>query len=387
MEDYYFFMKYNVLGETGIRVSEIGFGAEWLPQHNQEEITEILDFSLRSGINFIDIWMSEPDVRSKIGVAIEGCRDEWVIQGHVGSTWQNNQYVRTREMDKVKEAFEDLLTRLRTDYIDFGMIHFVDELSDYHEIMDGEFLEHVKELKSDGFIRHIGLSTHNPNVGKLAVESGEIELIMFSINPAYDMLPPISDVMAYSEDNTYSGDLSGIAVERSELYQLCESSNIPLIAMKGFAGGRLLSSDLSPFGTSLSPIQCIHYALSRPGASSIMVGLDNISEVKDSLAYELASDEEKDFGSILANAPKHSFHGQCTYCGHCAPCSANIDIAIVNKFYDLAVLHDNIPDSVRAHYNNLSFNADDCTQCGDCEKRCPFNVPVMEIMEKAKKLF
>ena len=155
-------MKYRTLGKTGLSVSEIGLGAEWLERHNAQEVKEIIDRCEEAGINILDCWMSEPNVRSNIGKAIAGKRDRWIIQGHIGSTWQDGQYVRTRQMDKAKEAFEDLLARLGTDYIDLGMIHFVDEVREFHQIMDGEFLEYVLKLKQDGVIRHIGMSTHNP---------------------------------------------------------------------------------------------------------------------------------------------------------------------------------------------------------------------------------
>ena len=161
-------MRYRALGNTGLMVSEIGLGAEWLERHNAEEVKAVIDCCEAQGINILDCWMSEPNVRSNIGAAIAGKRERWIIQGHFGSTWQNGQYVRTREMDKVQPAFEDLLNRLGTDYIDLGMIHFVDEEAEFHRIMEGEFLAYVKEQKARGVIRHIGLSTHNPKVGILA---------------------------------------------------------------------------------------------------------------------------------------------------------------------------------------------------------------------------
>ena len=161
-------MRYRALGKTGLTVSEIGLGGEWLERHNAEEVKAVIDCCEAQGINILDCWMSEPNVRSNIGAAIAGKRERWIIQGHFGSTWQNGQYVRTREMDKVQPAFEDLLNRLGTDYIDLGMIHFVDEEAEFHRIMEGEFLAYVKEQKARGVIRHIGLSTHNPKVGILA---------------------------------------------------------------------------------------------------------------------------------------------------------------------------------------------------------------------------
>ena len=113
-------MKYRTLGKTGLKVSEIGLGGEWLERHNTEEVKEIIDVCQKEGINILDCWMSEPNVRSNIGNAIKDCRDKWIIQGHIGSTWQNGQYERTRELDKVDEAFRDLLTRMQTDYIDLA---------------------------------------------------------------------------------------------------------------------------------------------------------------------------------------------------------------------------------------------------------------------------
>ena len=379
-------MKYRMLGKTGLSVSEIGLGAEWLERHTAQEVKAIIDHCEATGINILDCWMSEPNVRSNIGAAISGKREHWVIQGHIGSTWQNGQYVRTRQMDKVREAFQDLLARLRTEYIDLGMIHFVDEIQEFHRIMEGEFLEYVRQLKKDGVIRHIGMSTHNPQVAKLAAQSGMIEMILFSINPAFDLLPA-SENMEDNFQDQYDESLQGINPEREELYKICEQNQVGITVMKGYAGGRLFSAQTSPFHVALTPVQCIHYALTRPAVASIMVGYDSIDHVDAAVAYETATDEEKDYASVLAKAPRHAYYGQCTYCGHCAPCPVGIDIAMVNKLYDLAVMQDEIPGTLRAHYNQLSANAKDCIGCKGCETRCPFGVAVASRMEKAAKLF
>ncbi|MDO5423752.1 MAG: aldo/keto reductase [Eubacteriales bacterium] len=380
-------MRYRALGNTGLKVSEIGLGGEWLERHNTEEVKEVIDCCAANGINILDCWMSEPNVRSNIGKAIKGSREKWIIQGHIGSTWQNGQYVRTRDLEKVKEAFEDLLTRMQTDYIDLGMIHFVDEAAEFDRIMNGEFLAYVKGLKEKGVIRHIGMSTHNPAVGKLAALSGEIEMILFSVNPAFDLLPASEDMNRYFAEDSYEAQLGGIAPEREELYRICEQRGVGITVMKGYAGGRLFSAETSPFGVALTPVQCLHYALTRPAVASIMVGYDTPAHVEAAVAYETASEEEKDYASVLAGAPRHAYSGQCTYCGHCAPCPQKIDIAMVNKLYDLAVMQEEVPATVAAHYAQLAANAKDCIGCGGCEKRCPFGVPVVERMEKAKKLF
>ena len=168
-------MKKRKLGKTGIEVSEIGFGGEWLERHETEESVELLRYAHENGINIVDCWMADPKSRDIIGKAMEGCRDSWYVQGHIGSTYQNGQYVRTRDMKYVKPAFEDLLTRLKTDYIDLGMIHYIDSQEDWNKAMNGDFIKYVHKLHDEGIIRHIGISTHNPKIGKLAVETGFIE--------------------------------------------------------------------------------------------------------------------------------------------------------------------------------------------------------------------
>ena len=379
-------MRYRALGKTGLKVSEIGLGAEWLERHNGDEVSEIVHYCADKGINILDCWMSNPEVRTNIGKAIEGSRDRWIIQGHLGSTWQNGQYVKSRDLKIAGEAFQDLLDRFHTDHIDLGMIHFVDEISEFHALMDGEFYAYAESLKAKGIIRHIGMSTHNPKVARLAAESGKIEMILFSVNPAFDMLPASEDLNDYFKDDYYR-NTGGITPERAGLYRICEENGVGITVMKGYAGGRLLDAEASPFGVALTPVQCIHYALTRPAVASVLTGFDSIAHVDAAVAYETATEEEKDYATVLAGAPAHAYSGQCTYCGHCAPCPSGIDIAMVGKLYDLATMHEEVPASLKAHYESLSANGKDCIGCGGCEKRCPFGVHVIENMKIAEKRF
>ncbi len=379
-------MIYRKLGKTDLKVSEIGFGGEWLERHETSESIELVKYAHSLGINIIDCWMPDPKSRDIIGEAMKGCRDSWYVQGHIGSTYQNGQYVRTRDMNHVRPAFEDLLARLQTDYIDLGMIHYIDSLEDWNNAMNGEFIDYVHELKNKGIIRHIGLSTHNPVIGKLAVETGFIEMILFSINPAFDMRPATDNL-----DSMFEGydkdDLSGIDPERARFYQMCEENNVGLTVMKGFFGGALLDKDRSPFGVAFTPVQLIHYALTRPGVSSILCGYDSKEQVDEAVSYEQAGADDKDYASVIAKAPLHSYMGQCTYCGHCKPCPVNIDIAMVNKLYDLATAQPEVPASVSQHYKNLEHTASECLGCKGCEGRCPFNVEIADRMVKTAALF
>ena len=378
-------MNFRRLGKTGLMVSEIGFGGEWLERHDADECRAVLDRAEALGINILDCWMSEPKVRSNIGAAVRGKRERWIIQGHIGSTWQDGQYVRTRDVEKCRFAFEDLLSRLETDYVDLGMIHYVDEVSDWNAITDGPYLDYVKSLRASGAIRHIGLSTHNPIVAKMAAESGVVEMMLFSINPAFDLMPPTEEIDDYFKD--YADGLSGIDPARSELYKLCEQLDVGLTVMKPFAGGRLFDAQQSPFGVSLTPVQCIHYCLTRPAAASVLCGYDTPEQVEQAAAYETASEAERDYASVLAAAPRHSYGSrECTYCGHCRPCPMEIDIAMVNKLYDLAVMQPEVPASVREHYRALKHHAGECVGCRGCESRCPFGVKVADRMVKTAEL-
>ncbi len=378
-------MQYRTLGRTGLKVSEVGFGGEWLERHEEAESVELMRYAAGKGINIIDCWMPDPKSRDIIGEAMEGNREHWFVQGHIGSTWQNGQYVRTRDMRFVRPAFEDLLERIGGGYIDLGMIHYVDSMEEWNACMNTEFIDYVHELHEKGQIRHIGMSTHNPRIAKMAAESGFIEMILFSINPAFDLKPASDDIETLF--GGYDKDLSGIDPERAELYRVCEERDVGITVMKGFFGGALFDPKRSPFGVAFTPCQCIHYVLTRPGVSSILCGYDAVEQVNEAVSYETATEEEKDYASVIASAPLHASKGQCTYCGHCSPCPMEIDIAMVNKFYDLATAQPEVPESVGSHYAGLGHTAAECIGCQGCEERCPFEVPVAERMRKAAELF
>ena len=230
------------------------------------------------------------------------------------------------------------------------------------------------------------MSSHNPKVALKAAQSGYVEMILFSINPVFDMLPASEDINTMFAEEIDSG-LKGIDPDRALLYKTCEQNDVGITVMKGFAGGRLFDEKRSPFGVRLTPVQCIHYALSRPAVSSILCGYDTKEQLDEAIAYETASEDDKDYASVIANAPFHSYRGQCTYCGHCKPCVVNLDIAMINKFYDLATMQPEVPATIQSHYELLDHKASECVACHACESRCPFGVPIAERMEKAAKLF
>jgi predicted aldo/keto reductase-like oxidoreductase len=380
-------MKYRFLGNTGLHVSAIALGCEGFMGKTPEQVRSDFDFAERLGINLLDCYSSNPDLRSAFGAALKGRREKFYVQGHLCSCWEDGQYERTRDVEKVKFAFDDLLTRFGTDYVDVGMIHYVDDEDDFRKVFDGDVIKYALQLKSEGVIRHIGISSHNPLVAKMAVESGLVEVLLFSINPCYDMQPPTEEVEELWAEKNYEHPLENIAPEREALYELCERRGVGIDVMKVYGGGDILSETDSPFGKALTPVQCIEYALTRPAVAAVMCGCKTTDEIKAAVAWCDAPDSEKDYASVMAQMKKFTWRGHCMYCGHCAPCSAGIDIASVNKFLKLAGQEGEIPETVREHYKVLDAHASDCLQCGLCEERCPFGVHIIESMQRAADRF
>lgn len=380
-------MNYRNLGNTGLKVSEIGMGCEGFGEENFSMTKKLFDVAEENGVNYFDLYASDPEVRKAVGNAMKGRREKFIAQSHICSVWQDGQYKRTRKISEVKAGFEESLRLLQTDYIDVGTIHYCDALDDWQEIVDGGVLDYARELKSAGKIRHIGLSGHNPQVALKAVESGAIEVLMFSINPCYDLLPASEDVEELWNEENYKNVLTNLDPDRQKLYETCQKIGVGITVMKCFGGGDLLDAKLSPAGAALTVNQCIHYALTRPAVSVVLAGAHSVEQFKKSLAYENATDEEKDYALAFASFPRINWKGHCLYCSHCAPCKKKIDIAYVTKFLNLAVAQKNIPETVREHYKNLNHHAGECIQCGICETRCPFGVKIRENMKKAKEIF
>lgn len=379
-------MNYRTLGRTGLKVSEIGMGCEGLVDKSYDQVKEFVDKMEALGVNCIDLYSPNPEMRSNLGRALAGRRNKFVLQSHLCSIWENGQYLRTRDINKVKAGFDEMLRLLNTGYIEIGMIHYSDALSDWQEIVNGPIMAYAQELKAAGKIGCIGLSSHNPEVGQAAVDSGLIDVLMFSINPCYDLQPANEDVEQLWAESAYEHRLVNMDPQRQALYESCQRRGVGVTVMKAFGGGDLLSQ-YSPAGVALTPFQCLHYALTRPGVACVMAGARTVEELVQCAAYETAPDSEKDYAAAFAAMPKISWEGHCMYCGHCAPCPQGIDVASVTKFLNLAKAQGGVPETVREHYAVLPHHAGECVACGACEKRCPFSVSIIENMQQAAELF
>ena len=232
-------MEYRKLGKTGMTVSAVSLGCEHLQGKDYETVKSVIDASLDAGINYLDVFMSEPQVRTDIGKALCGRREQVMIQGHIGSCWVDGQYKVSRDINEIKTAFEDLLTRLQTDYIDVGFIHFVDKEEDWNSLRDSDMMKYALSLKETGVIRAIGLSSHNPVTAKKAVDSGLIDVLMFSLNPAYDLIPKEQDMVDIFNEvlEGKKQNFSEFTMEplRAELYRDCEERGVAITVMKTLA--------------------------------------------------------------------------------------------------------------------------------------------------------
>jgi predicted aldo/keto reductase-like oxidoreductase len=374
-------MEYRTFPKGGERISTVGIGGSKLHLVSDTEMTRMVDFSLEQGINIIDLATETADVFPKVRKGLRGRRDAVMLALHLGLTFQaDGQYKRTREIYEVSQGFEWQLAALGTDYADIGYIHYVDEFDDFNNIFASGTYEFASQLKREGRIRKLGFASHRADISRKFLESGEFDLFMFSINPAYDLDPVTHNPL---EEDLSALNALTVAQERAELYHLAEKMGVGITVMKPFGAGRLLDVRTSPFEQALTVPQCLQYCLDRPSVLSCMVGADSVENLVRLVAYYGSTREERDY-SFIAGMHFEEMLGKCVYCNHCLPCSSNIDIARIHKFLDLAQVGDEL---ARQHYLALEHKASDCIECGSCEGNCPFQVSVREKMKEAAVLF
>ena len=380
-------MHYRKLGNTGLMLSEIGLGCEGFVDADDSLSDELFALALDNGVNCLDMYTPDPDAHRKIGRGISSVRNHFYLQGHLCTQWKNDQYEETRDLAAVKAAFKTMLLNLGTDYLDIGNIHYVDSMDTWRKVLDNGIMDYALKLKEEGRIHFISMSSHNPIVALEAVKGGYLDALLFSINPCYDLLPGGEDCEVLWADESYEKPLYNLDPVREELYETCQRLGVGITVMKAFGGGDLLSEEYSPAGKAMTAVECLHYALTRPAVTAVMCGAKSLEDLKASLAYETATEEEKDYAQTFASFPKISWKGYCMYCGHCAPCPKGIDVADVTKFLNLTKAQGIIPETVAQHYRVLRAHGGDCIGCGQCEKRCPFDVPIRENMKAAASVF
>ena len=362
-------MEYRIHPRTKDKISVIGIGTGPIYEAPEREAVETLSYACEHGVNYVDFATAGAETFRYAGLAFASVRRELLYQVHFGANYETGEYGWTTDLDKVKGQIDWQLSQLNTDYIDFGMIHCLDSAGDWEQYQENGVLDYLLEMKKSGVVRHIGLSTHTPELAGRILDSGIVEQMMFSINPAYDY-----------QHGEYA---AGSAGERMDLYRRCEAEGVGISVMKPYSGGQLLDDRTSPFGRALTKIQCLQYALDKPGVLTVLPGVRNLDEMKEALAWLEAAPKERDY-SVLGTFTPKDVTGTCVYCNHCAPCSAGLNIGLINKYYDLARIGD---DMAADHYAKLEKHASDCLHCGHCDRRCPFGVAQSRRMEEIREYF
>lgn len=362
-------MEYRINKKTGDKFSVIGMGTSYISDTAERDAVEALLLAHEKGINCADLATAGAKTFEYYGKAFSGLRKDMYYQVHFGANYETGEYGWTTNLDKVKEQVDYMLRNLKTDYIDYGFIHCIDAIADWEAYQKNGVLQYLLDLKNQGVVRHIGLSTHTPEAANKVLDEGFVEQLMFSINPGYD----------YHHGEYANGNVN----ERMSLYRRCEAEGVGISVMKPFSGGQLLETGTSPFGRALTAYQCIQYALDKPGVLTVLPGIRNAEDVKRLLGFFDASQDERDYSIIATLTPRDAV-GNCVYCNHCQPCPAGLNIGLINKYYDLSVAGDTMAEE---HYSKLKIHASDCVSCGHCDKRCPFKVKQSERMKEIAGYF
>jgi predicted aldo/keto reductase-like oxidoreductase len=334
-------MHYNLLGRTGVRISAVSLGTEYLINTPRDNVVAVVAAAVEAGVNYLDLFFAQARLRDDIGYAIRGERDRIMVAAHLGAAEQKGQYWLTRNLKVCEQYFLDFLKRLDIDYADVVFLHNCDKQRDYLRVMDG-LLGTARRFQKEGKARFVGFSGHVAATALSAVSSGQIDVLLYPVN------------------------MSDTGVDAGELFSECVRRNVGLIAMKPFGGGKLLKKQTA--GLDVTPVQCLSFALSQRGVASVLPGPRNTEELNGCLRVLEASDAEKDYSGALRGL-KPDLKGACVYCNHCLPCPAGIDIGGTIRQWDVA------GEPVAA--------AAACTACGACVERCPFGVDVVQIMRRA----
>lgn len=362
-------MEYRINRRTGDSISTIGFGTSYIADAPEKEAVEAIRRAYEGGINYYDLATAEGRTFPYFGKALSDVRKDILYQVHFGADYHKGTYGWTTDGEMIRRSIDWQLRELKTDYIDYGFIHCLDEVSDWNDYQKNGAFSFLMEMKEQGVVKHIGLSSHTPATIQKVLDEIPVDMLMFSINPGYD----------YQKGEYAKGSLD----ERGAVCRRCESEGIGISVMKPFSGGQLLDAALSPFGKAMTVYQCLQYALDRPGVLTVLPGMGSVKQVEEILGFCQSSEEERDYSVIGSFKPADAV-GKCVYCNHCKPCPKGIDIGTVNKYYDLARNGDPM---AAEHYQGLEIHADACVKCGHCNKRCPFGVDQMKRMEEISEYF
>jgi len=333
-------MEYRVLGKTGLNISRMGFGGIPIQKIDAEGTKVLMQKLLDAGVNYIDTARGYTVSEEYLGYALEGIRDKFILA--------------TKSMGRTKEAMEkDIaisLNNLRTDYIDLYQVHNPNA-KDLEQVMaPGGALEALQEAKAAGKIGHIGITLHSVALFQQAVELPWVETIMFPYNI--------------------------VETQGEELIAKCGEKNIGFICMKPLAGGAIDDAEVA-----------MRFIVSNPNVTVVIPGMAATEEIQQnaeaiSNTAPLTEAEQQKIAKIREELGTNF----CRRCNYCAPCTAGISISmmfLLEGYYSRY----NLKEWAIKRYDALEKTASDCVGCGVCEERCPYQLPIREMMQKVQTVF
>ena len=333
-------MEYRVLGKTGLKISRLGFGGIPIQRITKEQTKPLIHYLMEQGVNYIDTARGYTVSEEYLGYALEGIRDRFVLA--------------TKSMARTAQAMEQdiaiSLEKLRTDYIDLYQIHNPTEEDLEKVTMPGGALDALKAAKESGKIGHIGITLHSADLFAKAIELDWVETIMFPYNI--------------------------VETQGQELIARCAEKNIGFIAMKPLAGGAIDDARLA-----------MRFLVNDPNVSVVIPGMATVEEADQNIAAasDVSALTEQEMEKI-EKIRRELGTNFCRRCRYCEPCAADISIYsvfLLEGYYNRYGLQ----DWAKVRYDAMAHKASDCIGCGVCETRCPYNLPIREMMNRAKELF
>lgn len=327
-------MEYRILGKTGLKISRLGFGGIPIQKIDAEGTRVLINKLIEADVNFIDTARGYTVSEEYLGYALEGVRDKFVLA--------------TKSMARTKEAMaKDIdisLKNLKTDYIDLYQVHNPSAKDLDTVTSEGGALEALFEAREAGKIGHIGITLHSIELFEKALELDWVETVMFPYNI--------------------------VETQGEELIARCAQKNIGFICMKPLAGGAIDDAHLA-----------MRFIVSNPAVSVIIPGMADVCEIEQNAAAicdasPLGEAELEKIAAIKSDLGTNF----CRRCNYCAPCTAGISISAVLLFEGYYSRY-GLKEWAAARYATLPKTASDCIGCGVCEERCPYNLPIREMLK------
>ncbi len=333
-------MEYTVLGKTGLKISRMGFGGIPIQKVDAAVTRTLMEKLLSQGINYIDTARGYTVSEQYLGEALEGIRDRFVLA--------TKSMARTA--DAMAKDIDVSRKNLKTDYIDLYQIHNPTMADLDAVVASGGALEALLAARAEGKIGHIGVTAHSTAVFERALNMDWVETIMFPYNI--------------------------VETQGEELIARCKEKNIGFICMKPLAGGAL---DNAPIA--------LRFVVQNKNISVVIPGMYDVSEIDQNAAALSDSSPLTAEETTAIDAIRKELGTQfCRRCNYCQPCTVGINISGIFLFEGYLKRY-GLGDWAKARYATLNKRASDCIECGVCEKRCPYNLPIREMLKRCSKEF